>query len=174
MIRSFVVGTALVALCSGCPTTALHGATRVWQQVGYGLNTVQSCSYDPRVLICADQSLIMLLRMATDLGHAPDYMTAAETVGSPAVCIVPRPEPCCASTNSHCLPYGDVAGCAGDGWAWVSATSVGHPENVPPFDWSGTVMHEMGHIVGAALGIADIKNESVWMAMVDGLQVRCL
>lgn len=162
----------VLALCAlsltGCPTTALKG-TWTWAQVDYTLNTTQLCQRSPRLLQLADRAVQALAAAAVVEGYAPDMQTALKRIDSPSkpgICLIQKPEACrvgpfCTMgiAGPDCSPR---AGCAGEGWVWLS---VEWPAGQPR-DWCPDVLHEVGHVVAQRLRAVDSAyHNTKWYAV---------
>lgn len=146
----FVVGIAaiilaLALLLTACQTTAGRGLTAVWAQRVHTLNTRQPCSSDPTTLRTADLALVLYVAEAARAGVVASYEAGAALLrGRPiAVCMVSQWEPCCVGSicaqGSRGPDSSPKAGCSGDLWAWAVD--------------SGTLIHELGHVVATLLGV---------------------
>lgn len=151
----------LVLLLTACPA-GLRGLTPATLQISGTVQTVQPCIDEAEVLRIADLAVVLFARAS-----GVPYRQVRELLGQPLLCLIQHPEPCrlgpiCAvgSKGQDCLPR---AGCAGDGWAWVSRE---WPSGVVR-DWRGDLVHEIGHLVGARLGWAQAPNHRVPWAEVE-------
>jgi hypothetical protein len=149
--------TLLVAMLvlAGCPSTAGRGLTPFWQQRAFTMNTTQICIPDAELLFKVDLALVVLVKAAVAEGLAPSYEAASKLVDRrPGFCVIQKPEACrlgelCtigSEGKPDCRPR---AGCAGDGWAWVS---LEWPEGVVR-DPTADALHEVGHVVAGLLGV---------------------
>lgn len=160
--------------CSGCPTTALKGSW-TWVQVDYTLNTDQRCQRSPRLLQLADRAVQALAAAAVVEGYMPDLQSALKRITSPSkpgICLIQKPEACrlgsiCAMGDAgpNCSPR---AGCAGEGWAWVSAEWPAGTAR----DWCQDVLHEVSHVVAQRLWIVDSQYHNTKWYLVEMLAAK--
>lgn len=136
---------ALAAALCACP--APYALTPVLiPQPGQTANATQSCVADPALAPLADLALVLLAREAISAGY--NYERTAAAIRSPVVCLVARPEPCCSPADrSACQAGGVKAGCAGDGWCWVSREWPAGTVR----DYRGDLLHELSHVLAFAL-----------------------
>ena len=124
--------SAVLAILSGCPTTALHG-TYVWGQQKYSLNALQTCSAATELVPAADAMITQQIAKGAALGLWDAATLTAEVKRHPiGMCMIERPESCCVNGGRGCVgPYRYDAngvpvqaarkgGCSGEGWTWVS------------------------------------------------------
>lgn len=146
---------ATLLILAGCPSTAGHGLTPVWQQRAFTMNTTQKCLPDDGLVFKTDLALVVLAKAAVAEGLAPSYEAAAKSIRiRPGFCLIQRPEPCrlgelCTIGSAGVPDCRPRAGCAGDGWAWVS---IEWPEGTVR-DPTSDALHELGHVFAYALGV---------------------
>lgn len=153
----------LALLLSGCPSGG--GLTPIWAQQGRPLNSVGSCVSDSTLLPAADLALVLLAREAVAAGYG--YEATAKAIKRPGVCLLQRPEPCCLGSVCQIDTDGakrDKAGCTiPDGALWISKEWPAGTAR----DWRADLLHELSHIVAAALFVTQRRDHQVPWAEVE-------
>jgi len=163
--------TLLLALLVACPSTAIQG-TSIWGQSQFTLNTEQKCIHSTRTVLLADRAVVAFTTAAVEKGFAADAKSVIDRFTSPSkpgVCLIQKPEACrigaactMGSAGPDCSPR---AGCAGDGWIWVS---LEWPAGTMR-DWCGDVLHEIGHVMAARLFVPDSADHTTAWREVESL-----
>lgn len=157
------IGGLLLTGFIGCVGSYQHGLVAgLGAQRGYPLGSVQTCIDAPEAIRTADLGAVLYAREIVRRGLAA-YDQVASVVSQLVVCIIPKPEPCCAGSAASCVrdtdgQVRDKAGCNIGLWAWVSQTWGGETRDVAP-----DLLHELGHALAGALGIAtNAAHSTLW------------
>jgi len=163
----------LAVLLSGCGT-GVHGLVNgMWAQVPpYRLNSAAACEAPQEAIQIADLGAVLYARAIVEKGWAT-YAQVALAVSQLAVCILPKPEKCCAGSDVTCVRDTDgqvreKAGCSVGLWSWASRVWGGAARDLAP-----DLIHEMGHSLAEQLGFAtDPKHSTEWHTVIEPLVLK--